>query len=168
MRHRSWVLFAVGLASAGAGCGSGPLGCQSCTLIGCEDQFAATIEGTGAQFGPGTHRLEVLVDGVTSMCTFTFPTSPAAPACTDRIRILVAPATSCTQTGTVQQCQPIPNRFVETITILGTPAQVHIWQYANDTPIFDAAAVPSYAEHRPNGPSCAPVCRQDTASWTLD
>ena len=49
----------------------------------------------------------------------------------------------------------------------GTPAQVHAWQYVDDVAILDAAAAPSYAETRPNGPECEPVCRQASASWTM-
>ena len=42
------------------------------------------------------------------------------------------------------RCDPIPGQFVETITVAGTPGQVHAWQYVDDVAILDAAAAPSY------------------------
>ena len=85
--------------------------------------------------------------------------------------VVVENAPICTETRTDTSvsihCDPIPGQFVETIGLTGTPAQVHVWQYVDDAAILDAAAAPTYAEARPNGPECAPVCRQASASWTL-
>ena len=53
-------------------------------------------------------------------------------------------------------------------TLMGAPGQVHVWQYVDDATILDVAAAPSYQESQPNGPECAPVCRQASLSWTLD
>jgi hypothetical protein len=77
----------------------------------------------------------------------------------------------CTEThtgsGVSLRCDPIPGQFVETITLMGKPTQVHVWQYVDDAAILDAAVAPSYADHFPNGPECGGACRQASASWTL-
>jgi hypothetical protein len=72
-----------------------------------------------------------------------------------------------TDTGVSYRCDPIPGQFVETTGLSGTPGQVHAWQYVDDVPILDAAAAPSYEDVFPNGPECGAVCRQASASWTL-
>jgi len=66
------------------------------------------------------------------------------------------------------QCDPVPTRLYELITVPGTPAQVHVWQYVDDTVILDAATAPSYGEVAPNGRECGPICRQATVSWMFE
>ena len=68
-----------------------------------------------------------------------------------------APAAFTETNCTVTRCDPIPGQFVETITVAGTPGQVHAWQYVDDVAILDAAAAPSYEDYCPNGPECEPV-----------
>lgn len=144
--------------------------------MGCYDNFAATAKRTDGSFPTGMHRIEILVDGVMQMCAFTFAeTSPgiatASPSCPAGFTVMVGNEQTCTETRTTGSvslhCDPIPGRFVETITLMGTPAQVHAWQYVDDAAILDAAAAPSYADYFPNGPECGGACRQASASWTL-
>jgi hypothetical protein len=109
------------------------------------------------------------------MCTFTFAESSpgigwVTPACPG-LNVTVRNAEMCTETHTGNsvsyRCDPIPHQFVETIELTGTPAQVHAWQYVDDVAVLDAAAAPSYADVFPNGPECGAVCRQASASWTM-
>jgi hypothetical protein len=146
-------LLGVGIILLG-GAAVGVSGCSSktCTLRGCTDGFSATVgSGEIGSLPNGTHRLEVIADAASLTCTFQIPLGTTAPACSTGLSVLVAPA----------------GQGVETITVAGTPGQVHAWQYVDDVPILDAAAAPSYEENRPNGPECEPVCRQASASWTL-
>jgi len=136
------------------GAAVGVSGCSSkhCTTRGCYDGFSATVgPGEIGSLPIGTHRLEVIADGVSLTCTFQIPSGTAATTCSTGLSVLFAPA----------------GQGVETITVAGTPGQVHAWQYVDDAAILDAAAAPSYEESRPNGPECEPVCRQASASWTL-
>ena len=84
----------------------------------------------------------------------------------------VGPAEICTETrtdtGVSLRCDPVPGQFVETITLMGAPGQVHVWQYVDDAAVLDAAAAPSYQDYFPNGPECGSPCRQASLSWTLD
>lgn len=131
-------------------------GCSSktCPTRGCYDGFSATVSaGAIGSLPTGTHRIEVIADVASLTCTFRIPLgTTTAPTCSTGLSVLVAPASG---------------QVVETITVAGTPGQIHAWQYVDDVAILDAAAAPSYEEQRPNGPECDPVCRQASASWTL-
>ena len=166
-------IFLLGGAVIGmSGCSS-----KTCATSACQDGFTAKVRRTDGSFPNGTHRIEVLVGAASSSCTFTFPleTSPSGgavlPTCPTGLAVSVGPAEICTETvtgtGVSYRCDPIPGQFVETISLSGTPGQIHVWQYVDDVPILDAAAAPSYEEARPNGPECEPVCRQASVSWTL-
>lgn len=152
-------------------------GCSTkiCSLAACFDSFTASVKRTDGSFPVGTHRIEILADGVMQTCTFAFAESSPGigsmtPVCPG-LNVTVRNAETCTEahTGTSvsYRCDPIPGQFVETITLGGTPAQVHAWQYVDDVAVLDAAGAPSYADYFPNGPECGGACRQASASWTM-
>lgn len=164
-------MIAVGAAAVMGGCSS-----QVCTARGCVASFTATVKRSDGSFPAGMHRIEILADGVTQMCTFPFAeTSPgvgrADVFCLPGLTVNVSNAQACTETrngnSVSLSCVPITGQFVETITLMGTPGQVHVWQYVDDAAILDAAVAPSYADYFPNGPECGGACRQASASWTL-
>jgi hypothetical protein len=164
-------MIIVACAAVGGGCSS-----KACTTAGCFDNVTATVKRADGSFPTGMHRIEILADGATLMCTFTFAEeSPgigrATPACPSGLMVAVGNDQVCTETRTGNavslRCDPIPGQFVETITLPGTPAQIHVWQYVDDAAILDAAGAPSYAEVFPNGPECGGACRQASESWTL-
>jgi hypothetical protein len=174
MRNR---LIGMGMIAAWVGFSAAACSSRVCTLIGCYDTFTASVKRADGSFPVGMHRLEVLQDGVTQMCTFTFAESApgiggATAVCpSSALSVMVANAETCVETHTGSsvsyRCDPIAGQFIETITLMGTPAQVHVWQYVDDVAIVDAAAAPSYADHFPNGPECGGACRQASASWTM-
>ncbi len=142
---------------------------KGCTLIGCQDSFGATVRSADGSFPSGAHRVEVLADGTSLTCTFVYPsTSASSQLCDANLSVMVWPETTCTDTmmdGAVSHsCEPIPGKFYESIALPGTPGQVHVWQYVDDTAVLDAALAPSYQEFAPNGRECGPICRQATAS----
>ena len=151
------IVLLVGAAAAG-GCGG-----KVCTLIGCGDGLTASVHSADGSFPSGMHRIELMADGNTWTCTFVYPAAlQMQPLCSGfRVEFL-------TRDGLHRdpvRCDP--GQYVETITVGGTPGQVHVWQYVDDVPILDAAAAPSYEESWPNGPECGPACRQASLSWTL-
>jgi hypothetical protein len=166
------MLLACGLAAMGA-CTS----TKMCTLIGCSDGFSANVRRADGSFPSGAHRVEVVVDGARTTCAFTFPLGTATgggvsqPACPSPLTVAVWPLTACSDMsgdGAVsRRCDPIADRYQETIGVSGTPGQVHAWQYVDDAAILDAAAAPIYQDVTPNGPECGPVCRQASVAWTL-
>jgi len=150
--------------------------CEStkvCPTIGCVDGFTATVQRADGSFPSGTHRIEALVDGVTLKCTFTFPLAGTVqPTCDAGLNVMVVPAQICIDTHNGQSsgvsCSPIAGQFSETVTLAGTPGQVHVWQTVDDAAILDAAVAPQYADVRPGGPDCEVVCRQASTAWTLE
>jgi len=151
---------------------------KACSTVGCFDQFTATVQRADGSFPSGAHRIDVVADGVSRSCTFIFPleTLPgggaAVPTCASGLAVFVGPATVCTQTtvnGAVgYKCDPVPGQYVESIALAGTPVQLHASQSVNGTPILEVDAAPSYQDVQPNGPECGTVCRQASASWTLN
>jgi hypothetical protein len=166
----AWLSLAVA-ALPGGGCTT----TKACPTIGCYDNFAASVQNADGTLPNGTHRIEILADGATITCSFTFPTATPATAsitsCATGTIVSVGPETMCTDTTTqgavVHQCSPIPGRFIEQINITGAPGQVHVWQYVDDVTILDAAVAPTYQDFSPNGPECGPTCRAATIAWTL-
>jgi hypothetical protein len=167
------LIATVALAATGPACMS-----KACSTVGCFDQFTATVQRADGSFPSGAHRIDVVADGVSRSCTFIFPleTLPgggaAVPTCASGLAVFVGPATVCTQTtvnGAVgYKCDPVPGQYVESIALAGTPVQLHASQSVNGTPILEVDAAPSYQDVQPNGPECGTVCRQASASWTLN
>jgi hypothetical protein len=174
MHHRlsifGVILACATTATVGCDSSSGP---EVCTLIGCVDSFTASAQRADGSIPEGAHRIEVLADGTTLRCAFTFPLAGTAqPACDAGLQVTVLQAQFCIQTqsgsSSSSTCDPLPGKFTETLTLQGTPGQVHVWQYVDDAAILDAAVAPQYQDSRPNGPACEPVCRQASVAWTMD
>jgi len=165
----SWLSLAAA-ALAGGGCTT-----KACPTIGCYDNFAASLQRADHTLPEGTHRIEILADGASSTCSFTFPTSVPSNTsivnCATGVNVSVGPELACSDTtingAIVHRCNPIGGRFIEQINIQGAPGQVHVWQYVDDATILDAAVAPTYQDVSPNGPECGPICRVASVSWTL-
>ena len=175
MCNRLICVIGIGVLAAASG------GCErtkECTLIGCRDQFVASVSRADGSFPSGAHRIEILADGASLTCSFTYPlaTAPGGaaipPSCPIGLTVNIAQQQVCMQTtengGVAFTCQPIPGQFLETIELAGTPAQVHVWQYVDDVALLDAATAPVYQDYFPNGPACGPPCHQASVDWTLN
>jgi hypothetical protein len=168
--HLAGLTIAAVLAVASTTCSS-----QTCTLIGCVEQFSATITGPGGSFPTGAHRIEVTADGASLTCTFAFPGAGAndavTPACSPGLEVTVGPAQLCTEMrmgdSVTLRCEPIPGQFEERLTVRGTPAQLRVVQTVDGGPILEQETAPAYQTVWPNGPECGGACRQATATWTL-
>ena len=156
-------LVCIGIVLLGGAAAAGGCGGKVCTLIGCGYGLTASVHSADGRFPSGMHRIELMADGNTWTCTFAYPAALQMQPLCSGIRVEFLTETICTET----RCDPIPGQYVETITVAGTPGQVHVWQYVDDVPILDAAAAPSYEESWPNGPECGPACRQASLSRTL-
>jgi hypothetical protein len=140
--------IALGAAVIADGCS------RACTLIGCQDQFSATVLKADGTFPSGTHQVDVVADGVSLTCTFTFPLPTPQGGGT------VPPSCSPGMTVYVEQA-------VETITLSGTPSQVDAQQHVDGTLILEASGAPMYQVSAPNGSECGPICHQASVDWTL-
>ncbi len=148
-----------------------------CTAVDCQNGFSAKVHRADGSFPSGTHQIDVVADGVSLTCTFTFPLPTVSgggtsqPSCPSGMTVWVLPATDCTETNSgstgAETCSGIPGQFVEWITLPGTPAEVQAQQFVDGTPILDATVAPSYQAVAPNDAECGPICHQALADWTL-
>ena len=169
------LLLLAALGCDGSAIGSPGGGGKACTLIGCEDQFSATVTADATLVPSGTHTVNVVADGAAMTCTFPFPPDPSnqgiVAQCSSGLTLFVQPATVCTTVQTdasiSQQCQPIDGKFIESIWVSGTPSVVQVQQLVGGTVILDQTVSPTYQSNEPNGPGCGPTCRQAGAEWTV-
>jgi hypothetical protein len=171
-RQLACVVLSAGAAMAGC------FTSKICSLIGCQDQFHATIANTNGSFPSGTQVLDVTADGVTVSCTFQVPPATAqpggstvAPECPSGLRVFIAQATTCTptQTGSTTSlgCVPIAGHFFEDVTVSGKPAQLRVRLTVDGAVALDRSETPVYHASQPNGPGCEPICQQASADWTF-
>jgi len=147
---------------------------MACTLIGCADQFSATVTVDATRVPAGRHTVTVTIDGAAGSCTFQLPPSAELtndPCSAPGFSMTIGPAETCTttQSPTVssQQCQPIDGVFVEKLLVLGAPRSIEVQQTVAGAVIFDQTMTPAYQTNQPNGPGCGPICRQASAAWTI-
>lgn len=167
----------VALCLSLAGCDGGPFRSKACTLIGCHDQFSATVTASSAEFPAGEHTVTVTTEAGTMSCSFVVPLEMTAgggvkaPSCMPGLTVSVGPGTVCTEMvdGGVRslRCDPIPGQLKETISVSGAPSSVRVQQSVAGTTILDRSVTPTYNESRPNGPGCDPLCRQAGVEWTV-
>ncbi|HSS39337.1 MAG TPA: hypothetical protein VLT58_11255 [Polyangia bacterium] len=142
-------------------------------MVGCSDQFAATVTVDATAFASGKYRVGVTANGSTTFCSFSFPPDPALQnePCSAGFTLTVAPSQSCASTETdgarTLQCQPIAGKFTETITVEGTPQSVEVQEWVDGTSVFDKTISPTYGLTQPNGPACGPSCKQAAVAWTI-
>jgi hypothetical protein len=127
------------------------LGCElleggrGCTEIGCSDQVTLWFQEALA---PGQWRFEITADSTQWTCTAAISTGGAAPTpeCTgpEPSRVMFWPEGSS----------------LSALSLQGTPAEVAVGVWRDDTLVLDDALSPAYEEVRPNGEGCEPVCRQ--------
>jgi hypothetical protein len=86
---------------------------------------------------------------------------------TPALRLAVTAETTCTEQRSgdaiSRSCTPIPDHYLLTGTVSGTPANLHLVLARDGTTVLDTSVRPVYSAAYPNGPECGPVCRQ--ASW---
>jgi hypothetical protein len=172
------ALALIGIVAKVGGDGCEPFPEKVCTEIGCADGVSITLRPREGTFPAGKHTVFIATaeGGPVKRCTFTAPTDVqvsggfVAADCTGGVMLSVSPRVTCTtmQSGQAvsQSCTPIAGQFEERIFIRGTPARVRIIQSAQET-FLDRELAPAYADARPNGPECDPLCRQASTEWEL-
>ena len=146
---------ATGLPDDG-GLGSPPDGATACTLIGCMDQFTATVTVDATTVPAGKHTLTVTIDGAATSCSFNLP----------ELAGLINEPCSVGFSLSVPG-QPTDGKFTETIGVFGTPSSIEVHQTLDGTVVLDQTIAPTYQTNQPNGPGCGPICHQATAAWTI-
>lgn len=164
----------VALLWVGA-CGLGPVGsgARACGLVGCLDQFTATMQDANGALPAGAQTLTVTADGMTASCSFTLPLAMGSGqvTCPGGLQVLVRQAETCVSSSNSQTttltCTPVAGMFSEIVTITGKPTTIHLTQTVNGATALDQTLTPAYTTSQPNGPGCDPVCEQASAVLTL-
>jgi hypothetical protein len=128
-------------------------GCASkeCTLIGCASSFEAAF--TGSTGKPGRYRVDVVTDGVPSTCEVTLPwTCDTQPTCSASNVPWKMTMSGCALGADGQRLDGIA--FREHL-----PVSLEMMVRRDDVAVGEGSVNPQYAESRPNGPDCDPVCR---------
>jgi hypothetical protein len=169
-----FAFVCVGLVLT-ASCGSGTPGggAHACGLVGCVDQFTATVQDANGSLPSGMQTLTVTADGATTTCSFTLPlaTGGGAVTCPGGLQVLVRQGQTCVASGSgaykTQSCTPDAGKLSEVVTLTGKPATLHFTQTVDGATALDQTLTPAYTSAQPNGPGCDPVCAQASAMLTL-
>ncbi len=149
----------------------------ACTQIGCLDQLGIELESPSAAWAPGSYTLDLNIAGAPHACAFELPQdlpahgnlgqvqcTPAASESGEPVQVMILQVVNCTEQVTEDvvssTCEPVPERHTIQIGIPGTPGSVTLDLKRDGAPLLTRSYEPTYAETRPNGPQCEPVCRQ--------
>lgn len=136
-------------ASKGPGPGDGSV---ACTTLGCINGLQISLEKATA-WAPGKYSFVFDLDGTAVTCKGELPLKNCE----------AGPSLTCDPAGKVQigesgcALAPEAQGFAD-IQIGGSPRAVAITVLKDDQPLQEVKLTPTYAESRPNGEGCEPVC----------
>jgi len=168
------VLTFVAVAVAAFGACSEP---TTCTDVGCSDGVSFTVRPQGSHWDEGAYSLAVAFEGADYGCTFTVPDAlPSAGSwqpldCTPALQAYLTPEVKCEEhksgDSVSQVCTPIPDQYYLQVSKDGTPATLVVTLQRDGAPLLDDTRTLAYGSVQPNGPECAPSCRQAAVDFML-
>lgn len=131
---------------------AGPGGGVGCTAIGCSNGLRVSLE-KATPWAPGKYAFAFDLDGTAVNCTGELPLKSCE----------AGPSLTCDVAGKVQigesGCAMAPETHgFSDIQMDSSPRAVSVKISKDDQPLHEAKLAPTYAESRPNGPDCEPVC----------
>jgi hypothetical protein len=141
--------------------------------MGCADQASLTLRPASGEWTAGAYELSLSVDGAERRCAFNVPADLPEPRsgrslCEPALPLYIQPETTCTEhrdrDSVSQSCTPIPDRYLASLTLYGTPSTLIVVLERDGTPILDESSTLRYQSERPNGPGCEPLCQQAGAN----
>lgn len=172
---RSWVVVGACAVLNGAACN---LGSHSCTEIGCAGGVFVRVTPQGGIWQPGTYALELSLDDDRSECEISIPDDlPARGAvtsvpCGEGIDVMLQQLAECTETrsgdSVSQSCEPIPGQYELRFFAFQEPDRLRLTLNRDGAELLSEDRRLTYAESRPNGPDCEPVCRQAQVKLAFD
>jgi hypothetical protein len=147
--------------------------CHECSTESCTDHASVTLNPNGGIWVDGDYSLEVEFDDAAYSCTFTMPDDAPdetgtrkAIDCTPTLEAFLAPFVRCDQNNgmsSIDDCnpQPVPSKYYLEVLSPGTPNKVHVVLTRGAEIVSDYTRDNLYyVTVQPNGPECAPTCRQ--------
>jgi hypothetical protein len=145
-----------------------------CTEIGCQDSAIIDVELTAAGAPLGKHEFTIEIDGVAQACSLEFADAKQIvhATCSGDASLWLGPDTKVVEmpaddSGAVSaRIEPIPGVFKWQLTASGTPKKIHVvHSHAGKVLLDQTAEFTEYAEFRPNGPDCDPICKSASVQW---
>jgi hypothetical protein len=151
---------------------------KSCTDMGCISALSVTLRTSDGSWPEGAYDVALSVDGVETVCSFRLPEKLPSSAgastglnCGTDVRFEIRPESQCEMGCDVntcwQGCRPIPGKFVQAISVNGTPSQIELSVVRDGQEILAKHVDPNYQETFPNGPECGPACRHATLEFAI-
>jgi hypothetical protein len=154
---------------------------RACTMMGCEDQASFAVRSPSAAWPPGAYVVALTVDGQAYSCPLQLPSDLPAQGVVASIACqgpgAVPPQLSlmqdsiCTEQRTSeaisQSCLPVPDRYTIEGRVAGTPAALVVDIQRDGQAVLHRPLTLEYAETRPNGPGCDPLCKQSRTELDL-
>jgi hypothetical protein len=146
---------------------------RACTEMACQDAATIDTKLTAAGAALGKHELGIEVDGVAQTCNveFTVATQLAYASCSDpNTSLWFGPVMRGVEEqldgNVIHREEPVPGEFQWQLSLSGTPAKAHVvHSHAGSVLLDQTAEWPSYADYRPNGEGCEPVCKLANVQW---
>jgi hypothetical protein len=128
---------------------------KECTLIGCASSL--TIDFSGATDSPGRYRIEMVADGVGSVCEVTLPAAGSDACSFGSTPVLDAPWRVEIRPDKTDGI----DRVAGIVFYNSAPASITFTVRRDDKIVGGGDSLkPMYTESFPNGPECGPACRQ--------
>jgi hypothetical protein len=155
---------------------------HSCTAIGCSDGVFAELGFSDRLWPVGAYTLELQLDGRKRVCSFSFPADQPPRgtignvSCEPRdpgLNLSIEQNSHCveerSEASTSQACEPIAGQYSLRLQVLGsTPAHLQLRLERDAVLVRQQDLTLNYVENQPNGPDCAPLCRQSNLQIRLD
>lgn len=171
-------------AASAAGCGGDTEpqpAAVNCTQIGCSDGVLLSVRSQAAWLA-GSYTLDLQLPGWSRSCSFQLPLAPATggqPAaaaldCTPALELAVRAGTRCSDEavasglGPAGLCEELEGRYeVQGFITEPLSGELAVTLRRAGTTLAAARYPLEYRELFPNGPECAPECRQASVELVL-
>jgi hypothetical protein len=150
---------------------------KSCTEIGCIDQATLSFRTPDGAWPDGVYTLALTIDGQLSICELQLPEdfpdtgSVGVLDCGHGVQLQIAADYTCTEhrddDSVSQSCTAIPDRWLVSVTLPGTPGRVALDAQRDGVQLDDEERELEYRTMYPNGPECDPGCRQTSEEFVL-
>ncbi len=152
----------------GAACSIG----HSCSEIGCVNGVDVRIAPDGNVWQDGDYVVELSLEGAVSSCAFSIPEDlPARGQDTSLDCGYLSQLAACREVRTSdaisQVCEPIEGEYELRLTAWSEPSSLELTLTRDGDVVLEHSKKLVYRESTPNGPECAPVCRNASVELTF-
>ncbi|HTU63494.1 MAG TPA: hypothetical protein VMF89_33760 [Polyangiales bacterium] len=161
--------------------GAGCVWPHGCTEASCSDYVAIDLAFADHRWPDGAYKLEVQFEDAQHKhtCAFSWPeaqpargSSTVVPCEPSDLEASLLQDTKCmeqrTSDAVSQSCVPLEGQYTLRLSLFATPPGVALHVTRDGEPLKDVSFDLEYAEERPNGPDCDPLCHESSQELQLD